>query len=107
MTGVVGPTTFGKSQSQGADEHGEPGVLGHRLRDEGDQLAHGATLVADDGQLGTEDDGDVGFTDVGTDLEGLRGQPFCLDDVSRYLRPRGAPERQHPVQSRLDKPLDR
>ena len=54
---------------------------------------------------GAENDGGVGFADVGADLKGLQGQPFGLLGVPVNLRPCGTVEGEYPVHRRLAKPL--
>ena len=78
-----GPLPRGPGQYRG--ERGKPGIVRHRLLDERDQIAQGATLDAHVHELCAEDRGGVGLAAVGADLERLRGQLFGLIGVAGDL----------------------
>ena len=63
-------------------ERGQPGIVGRRLLDQRDEVAHGAALPAHDHELRAEDDGGVGLAAVGADLERLGGQLLGLVGVA-------------------------
>ena len=87
MTSIIDAISLGVGHRQRRLECGEPGIVGDRLLDEGNQLTQVSALDAHGHELYAKEGCRVGLAAIGADLECLGGQQFGLSRCRRRSSP--------------------